>query len=112
MVVVGNRTELKPGQKSSQSSGVSGCPVFPFVILTSLLFVRCWLQCRCDDGVAHAGGHVPGAQSHHGGHHYVLSGMPPEQVENDIMARQERFFTLAPGIEHMESRVAAGRSRH
>src|SRR5436190_23408947 len=30
--------------------------------------------------------------------------MPPEQVENDITQRQERFFTLAPGIEHIESR--------
>ena len=30
-------------------------------------------------------------------------GMPPEQVENDITSRQERFFTLAPGIDHIES---------
>jgi multidrug efflux pump subunit AcrB len=35
-------------------------------------------------------------------------GMPPEQVENDIVSRQERFFTLAPGIEHMESRALPG----
>src|SRR5437762_3892604 len=35
-------------------------------------------------------------------------GMPPEQVENDITQRQERFFTLAPGIEHMESRSLPG----
>jgi HAE1 family hydrophobic/amphiphilic exporter-1 len=35
-------------------------------------------------------------------------GMPPEQVENDITSRQERFFTLAPGIEHMESRSLPG----
>jgi multidrug efflux pump subunit AcrB len=37
-------------------------------------------------------------------------GMPPEQVENDITARQERFFTLAPGIEHIESRSLPGAS--
>jgi HAE1 family hydrophobic/amphiphilic exporter-1 len=35
-------------------------------------------------------------------------GMPPEQVENDITSRQERFFTLAPGIEHIESRSLPG----
>lgn len=35
-------------------------------------------------------------------------GMPPEQVENDITERQERFFTLAPGIEHIESRSLPG----
>jgi multidrug efflux pump subunit AcrB len=35
-------------------------------------------------------------------------GMPPEQVENDITQRQERFFTLAPGIEHIESRSLPG----
>lgn len=37
-------------------------------------------------------------------------GMPPEQVENDITQRQERFFTLAPGIEHIESRSLPGAS--
>ena len=37
-------------------------------------------------------------------------GMPPEQVENDITSRQERFFTLAPGIEHIESRSLPGAS--
>ncbi len=35
-------------------------------------------------------------------------GMPPEQVEQDITERQERFFTLAPGIEHIESRSLPG----
>src|SRR2546426_8685789 len=35
-------------------------------------------------------------------------GMPPEQVENDITSRQERFFTLAPGIDHIESRSLPG----
>ncbi len=35
-------------------------------------------------------------------------GMPPEQVEKDIVERQERFFTLAPGIEHIESRSLPG----
>ncbi len=35
-------------------------------------------------------------------------GMPPEQVENDITSRQERFFTLAGGIEHIESRSLPG----
>src|SRR2546422_588953 len=35
-------------------------------------------------------------------------GMPPEQVEQDIVERQERFFTLAPGIEHIESRSLPG----
>lgn len=36
------------------------------------------------------------------------SGMPPEQIENDITLRQERFFTLASGIDHMESRSLPG----
>ncbi|WP_031496035.1 efflux RND transporter permease subunit [Bryobacter aggregatus] len=35
-------------------------------------------------------------------------GMPPEQVEKNITERQERFFTLAPGIEHIESRSLTG----
>ena len=38
------------------------------------------------------------------------SGMPPEQVEKNITERQERFFTLAPGIEHIESRSLTGAS--
>src|SRR5436305_3485869 len=36
------------------------------------------------------------------------SGMPPEQIENDITGRFERFFTLASGIDHMESRSLTG----
>src|SRR5580700_5513384 len=36
------------------------------------------------------------------------SGMPPEQIENDITGQFERMFTLAPGIEHMESRSLTG----
>ena len=36
------------------------------------------------------------------------SGMPPEQIENDITTRMERFFTLASGIDHMESRSLQG----
>jgi multidrug efflux pump subunit AcrB len=32
------------------------------------------------------------------------SGMPPEQVENSITFRLERFLTLGSGIEHIESR--------
>jgi HAE1 family hydrophobic/amphiphilic exporter-1 len=32
------------------------------------------------------------------------SGMPPEQIETDITGRFERFFTLASGIDHIESR--------
>jgi multidrug efflux pump subunit AcrB len=31
-------------------------------------------------------------------------GMPPEQIEQDLTLRLERFLTLAGGIEHMESR--------
>ncbi|MEO6784738.1 MAG: efflux RND transporter permease subunit [Chthoniobacteraceae bacterium] len=37
-----------------------------------------------------------------------FNGMPPEQIENDITLRQERFFTLASGIDHMESRSLPG----
>ena len=37
-----------------------------------------------------------------------FSGMPPEQIENDITGRFERFFTLASGIDHMESRSLTG----
>ena len=36
------------------------------------------------------------------------SGMPPEQIENDITGRFERFFTLASGIDHIESRSLPG----
>ncbi len=35
-------------------------------------------------------------------------GMPPEQIENDITTHYERFFTLASGIDHMESRSLPG----
>jgi HAE1 family hydrophobic/amphiphilic exporter-1 len=37
-----------------------------------------------------------------------FNGMPPEQIENDITGRFERFFTLGSGIEHMESRSLPG----
>ncbi len=37
-----------------------------------------------------------------------FSGMPPEQIENDITGQFERMFTLASGIEHMESRSLTG----
>src|ERR1700728_3014322 len=36
------------------------------------------------------------------------SGMPPEQIEGDITTHLERFFTLASGIEHIESRSLNG----
>src|ERR687883_1176349 len=36
------------------------------------------------------------------------SGMPPEQIENDITGRFERFFTLGAGIDHLESRSLPG----
>ena len=36
------------------------------------------------------------------------SGMPPEDIESDITNRFERFFTLAAGIDHMESRSLPG----
>src|SRR5438093_11466325 len=38
------------------------------------------------------------------------SGMPPEQIEADITGRFERFFTLASGVEHIESRSLPGAS--
>jgi HAE1 family hydrophobic/amphiphilic exporter-1 len=34
----------------------------------------------------------------------------PEQIETDITARFERFFTLGSGIDHMESRSLPGAS--
>ncbi len=37
-------------------------------------------------------------------------GMPPEQIEQDLTARLERFLTLASGIDHMESRSLPGAS--
>lgn len=40
----------------------------------------------------------------------LYPGMPPEQIEKNITERQERFFTLAPGIEHIESRSMTGAS--
>jgi multidrug efflux pump subunit AcrB len=36
------------------------------------------------------------------------NGMPPEQIENDITGRFERFFTLGSGIDHIESRSLTG----
>jgi HAE1 family hydrophobic/amphiphilic exporter-1 len=36
------------------------------------------------------------------------SGMPPEQIENDITGPFERFFTLGSGIDHIESRSLPG----
>jgi len=36
------------------------------------------------------------------------SGMPPEDVETDITDPLERFFTLASGVDHMESRSLLG----
>ncbi|HEY8053775.1 MAG TPA: efflux RND transporter permease subunit, partial [Steroidobacteraceae bacterium] len=37
-----------------------------------------------------------------------FAGMPPEQIETDITGRFERFFTLASGVDHMESRSLPG----
>ena len=37
-----------------------------------------------------------------------FAGMPPEQIENDITGRFERFFTLGAGIDHIESRSLPG----
>ncbi len=37
-----------------------------------------------------------------------FNGMPPEQIETDITSRFERFFTLASGVDHMESRSLPG----
>src|SRR5579859_8145624 len=36
------------------------------------------------------------------------SGMPPEDIETDITNPLERFFTLASGMDHMESRSMLG----
>jgi multidrug efflux pump subunit AcrB len=35
-------------------------------------------------------------------------GMPPEQIEGNITFHLERFFTLASGIDHIESRSLSG----
>src|ERR1051326_9487369 len=37
-----------------------------------------------------------------------FSGMPPQQIENDITGQFERMFTIAAGVDHMESRSLAG----
>jgi multidrug efflux pump subunit AcrB len=37
-----------------------------------------------------------------------FNGMPPEQIETDISGRFERFFTLASGVDHIESRSLPG----
>src|SRR3984885_3567354 len=37
-----------------------------------------------------------------------FSGMPPQQIENNITAPFERFFTLGSGIDHIESRSLPG----
>src|SRR4029077_15806752 len=36
------------------------------------------------------------------------SGMPPEDIETDITDPLERFFTLAAGVDHFESRSLLG----
>ncbi|HUC84640.1 MAG TPA: efflux RND transporter permease subunit [Candidatus Acidoferrales bacterium] len=36
------------------------------------------------------------------------AGMPPQQIENDITGQFERMFTLASGVDHMESRSLTG----
>lgn len=36
------------------------------------------------------------------------SGMPAEQIENDITSRFERFFTLGSGVDHIESKSLPG----
>ena len=36
------------------------------------------------------------------------TGMPPEQIEQDLTSRMERFLTLAGGIDRMESRSLPG----
>ncbi len=36
------------------------------------------------------------------------SGMPPQDIETDITSPLERFFTLANGIEHIESHSLLG----
>lgn len=36
------------------------------------------------------------------------SGMPPGDIESDITNRFERFFTMAAGMDHMESRSMMG----
>ena len=36
------------------------------------------------------------------------SDMPPQDIESDITDPLERFFTLASGIDHMESRSLLG----
>jgi len=36
------------------------------------------------------------------------NGMPPQQIEADITDTFERFFTLASGVDHIESRSMAG----
>lgn len=37
-----------------------------------------------------------------------FNGMPPEEIEADITGRFERFFTLASGVDHIESRSLPG----
>jgi len=37
-----------------------------------------------------------------------FNGMPPKQIETDITGRFERFFTLASGVDHIESRSLPG----
>src|SRR5208283_5843008 len=36
------------------------------------------------------------------------SGMPPQDIETNITSPLERFFTLASGVEHSESRSLLG----
>src|SRR5262250_1720414 len=36
------------------------------------------------------------------------SGMPPQQIETSITNPFERFFTLASGVDHIESRSLPG----
>ena len=63
---------------------------------------------RRDQRGAHAGGLFPPINLPEVVVATFYSGMPPQDIEIDITNPLERFFTLASGIDHMESRSMLG----
>ncbi len=57
---------------------------------------------------AHAGGSFPGDQYAGSGGGHVLLRHAAQDIEIDITNPLERFFTLASGVDHMESRSLLG----
>ncbi len=116
LVVVGNRAQLKAGAmvtpkivRARDGRGVALMSRFsirnPYFILVACLFVA---VIGLSSVVRMPVDLFPDINIPQVVVATFYSGMPPEQIENDITGRFERFFTLGAGIDHMESRSLPG----